>query len=211
MASAHTKFSDQNLILRTNADGNKTGPCGKTAPGANAPRTEFKAGQRFEIIWFETIDHPSKYHIAFSADETDNFSLILMDLDDFDNDEIRPEDLPQKQDVDGRVPNRINNPRAYTYTITVPNIPCERCSLQLIQRMYDRNPPTNYFSCADIKIVPEGGLPPAAEPDNPSPDLPADAGSNGDSEGAQSGGKLPAVPTGLTTVSSISSKIYHSR
>ena len=173
LSFAHTKISPENLILRNMGDGIKdpNGPCGGTAPSSEGPRTALKAGEDYEITWFETIDHPSKYRLAFSKDETDTFDTILMDLDDFNDDSKDPKDLAagEKQDIDGAVDR--NNPRRYTYTIKVPENLCDRCSIQLIQRMFDRDPPTNYYSCADIKVVPAGSS--TDEPEvNPSPDIP---------------------------------------
>lgn len=153
----HARFTPgYPLKLRNPSDGLKdpANPCG-AAPTTNAKeRTVFKAGQQVEIVFEETIDHPAKYKIAFSLDETDNFNVTLMDLDSFDDDNRRPEMIPQKQDKDGRVSDRQKNPRIYRYTITIPETPCETCSLMLLQRMFDRTPPNNYFSCADIRIVP---------------------------------------------------------
>ena len=170
---SHTKISPENLILRNMGDGIKdpNGPCGGAPPSADGERTELTAGSDYEITWFETIDHPSKYRLAFSKDETDTFDVILMDLDDFNDDSKDPKDLAEgeKQDIDGPVDR--NDPRRYTYTIKVPETLCDRCSIQLIQRMFDRDPPTNYYSCADVKIVPEGGS--SGNPGtNPSPNAP---------------------------------------
>ena len=152
----HARFTPgYPLKLRNPSDGLKDpgNPCG-APPTINAnDRTVFKAGQQVEIVFEETIDHPSKYKIAFSIDETDTFDVTLMDLDSFDDDTRRPEMIPQKQDKDGRVADRLKNPRIYRYTITLPDTPCEKCSLMLLQRMFDRTPPNNYFSCADIRIV----------------------------------------------------------
>lgn len=172
---SHTKISPENLILRNPSDGLKgsQGPCGGAAPAADTPRTTLTAGEDYEITWFETIDHPSKYRIAFSKDETDTFDVVLMDLDDFDDDTKDPTSLAEgeKQDKDGPV-DRMD-PRRYTYTIKVPNTPCDRCSLQLIQRMFDRTPPSDYYSCADIKIVPDGDTTGDPAVDDPKPTPPA--------------------------------------
>ena len=168
LAQGHAILSSDQFILRSQNDGIKEAgaPCGGPAPAADAPRTTLQAGQTLEVIWFETIDHPSKYRLAFSPDETDEFDdRILMDLDTFNDDLIRPEDLANKQDVDGAVARQ--DPRVYQFTITVPEEPCERCSIQLIQRMFDRNPPTNYYSCADVKIVADNlpdPIPPEVDP-----------------------------------------------
>lgn len=151
---AHTKLNPEILKLRNPSDGIKgsSGPCGGEAPSAEADRTILKVGQEFEVSWFETIDHPSKYRIAFSKDESDTFDTVLMDPDKYDDDNVKPSDIAEKQDKDGAVDR--DDPRRYSFKIKIPDEPCERCSIQLIQRMFDRTPPSDYFSCADIKIVP---------------------------------------------------------
>jgi hypothetical protein len=35
----------------------------------------------------------------------------------------------------------------------MPNVNCDNCTLQLIMVMTETNPPTNYYSCADIQLV----------------------------------------------------------
>ena len=61
--------------------------------------------------------------------------------------------------------------RFYTRTITLPNIECNDCSLQLIQVMTDRSPPSNYYSCADIQLTSNGTLPPSTEDIKPPLDV----------------------------------------
>lgn len=169
---AKTDFADATrrgtVYVRVDNDGIKTGACGGTPTANQALRTVLTPGQTLEVVFWETIDHTSKYRIGFSADETDNFSVALMDRDQFANDMVHPLDIPTRQDVAGAVANRVTDPRAYKFTITVPNTPCEKCSLQLIQKMYPAAngggpyATTSYFSCADIRIVAAGGTTPTA-------------------------------------------------
>ena len=168
-AFGHARFTPgYPLILRNPGDNlkNVDNPCGAPPASDPAMRSVFSAGQELEIVFEETVDHPSKYQIAFSPDDTDNFSVILMDEDNIFNDDLRPQDLPNKQDVDGSVNDRTRDPRIYKFTVTLPDTPCERCSLRLIQRMYDQSPPANYFSCADIRLVPADS--PEIAPEKPS-------------------------------------------
>jgi predicted carbohydrate-binding protein with CBM5 and CBM33 domain len=161
ITQAHTILSSDQLVLRSDDDGIKgdEGPCGGDAPSADAKRTVLTAGSEFEIVWYETVDHPSKYKISFSKDETDTFDVVLMDLENYADDSVKPSDIADadRQDKTGAV-NR-SDPRKYSYKIKVPNEPCDRCSIQLIQRMFDRDPPSDYFSCADVKIVEAGNEP----------------------------------------------------
>lgn len=82
------------------------------------------------VQWDEVIDHPGYYRIAFSP---------AGDLG-FDENVLVPKvlDLP---DV-----------HSYETLITVPNTPCTNCTIQMIQYMTENNPPTLYYSCADVEI-----------------------------------------------------------
>ena len=141
-------------------------PCGTTdadKPTDNdADRLALVAGATYTFNFNETINHNAKYLIAFSVDDKDVFNEELMNLDEFFNDDLLPEDIAAQQD---RVAVADNN--SYTFDVTVPDITCERCAVQLIQKMY--NSPnvsaTKYVNCIDVKIT--GGkafeAPPAPE------------------------------------------------
>lgn len=137
-------------IPRSTNSGIKTGPCGPY-PKTNAP-TIFTSGQQVNVVWRETVDHPGHYRIAYSAGSPapDN---------DFDQHILK---------------DNINNPpgeqATQQTTVTLPNITCDNCTLQLIQVMTDTTPPSNYFSCADFALV-----------------APADAGTDGGSAAADAG------------------------
>ncbi|MBW2225541.1 MAG: hypothetical protein JRF54_15365, partial [Deltaproteobacteria bacterium] len=56
--------------------------------------------------------------------------------------------------------------RAYVATVTLPDITCDNCTLQMIQVMYDKRLYTTlgndiYYQCADL-VLREGGAPPGA-------------------------------------------------
>ena len=54
--------------------------------------------------------------------------------------------------------------KAYTYTVTIPNTPCTKCTLQLLQFMANHplDPSYFYHQCADVMILGAGGGQPAA-------------------------------------------------
>ncbi|MFO0728661.1 MAG: SCE4755 family polysaccharide monooxygenase-like protein [Myxococcota bacterium] len=124
----------------------KTGPCGPQGPGSG-PRTTFVAGTTVDIHFRETVNHAGHFMLSLSMANDQGFTVL-----------------------DGNIPHSdaapqptFGSPRMYTYQWTVPNTPCTTCTLQLIQVMEDRNPPTNYYSCADIEIdapgQPDAGVP----------------------------------------------------
>ncbi len=131
LVSAHARFLlNGTTPPRSNATGLKGAPCGFAAR-TNSP-TILKAGQTLEVQWEETVDHPGYYRIAFSPDSDLGFdqNVLVQKVDD------------------------IANIHSYKATITVPSTPCTGCTLQMIQYMTETVPPSLYFSCADINIIP---------------------------------------------------------
>lgn len=144
-ASAH-------IALRTPAPryaDQKVGPCGRG--GALDVRTNtvatYTAGDMIQVIWDETINHPGHYRISFDTDGQDFYTpRSFTDADGGLNvlvDNIR--DAPQ--------PNQ-----RYTISVRLPDVPCTRCTLQVIQMMTDKPPYGDgndiYFQCADIVLLP---------------------------------------------------------
>lgn len=130
----------------------KVGPCGVAERGDQV--TTFRPGQTITVALNETIDHPSHYRIAFNPDG-----------DDF-------EDPTSVNDKDGGHPfvllDGIADEAAAKQTIevTLPNVTCDSCTLQLIQVMYDKGgngfggndgvAPNNddvYYACADLVLA----------------------------------------------------------
>lgn len=150
MVFAHARLDPaKSLKPRSDADNHKTGPCGSDDPTTDpTKRTTLIAGESIDIEWEETVNHPGWFRIAFSKDGTTGFDAnVLKDnITDTQNGNVTRSD-----------PNTYHK---YKVSIKIPDEPCENCSIQLIQVMTDRTPPTNYYSCADIKIVAAEGKAP---------------------------------------------------
>ncbi len=127
-ANAHTRWDPNGLVKpRSLSDGIKSGPCG-VARG-NSP-VVLEAGATVEVQFEATIYHQGYFRIAFSPSGDQRFDdYVLID----------------------NIPD-INGKRYRTASITLPDMECDQCTLQLIQVMLDRSPPSNYFSCADIQL-----------------------------------------------------------
>lgn len=121
---------------RNAGSGIKTGPCGNI-PRTNNPRV-LVAGSQLTVRWEETINHPGRYYISFSASGDQGFEQNRLAT------VVDTQDMPI-----GTGPNH-----QYSTVINIPDTPCTDCTLQLIQSM-EENPlaPTLYYSCADIRIV----------------------------------------------------------
>jgi hypothetical protein len=151
---------------RDDGSAHKAPPCGTAAKTDD--RTTFTAGETTTVHWEETINHPGYFRIAFSPDGATGF-----------DDNVLKDNITDTQDgsVTYTDPNTYHK---YSTEITLPNTPCEECSLQLIQWMTeDPANPRPYYSCADIKIV-------AAD----------DAGDEGDEDDDETSDK-PAAPENL--------------
>jgi hypothetical protein len=149
----HARLKSTGLLIpRSTNAGIKTGPCGNLPRSASA--VTLTAGSVIQIEWEETIQHPGRYEFSISPANDANFTRLLV--------------VPDTQD------NPANLPHQYKANFTVPNIVCDKCTFQMIQVMTE-NPaaPTNYYSCADIKIV-AGATPPTEMPPAlPEPEVPS--------------------------------------
>lgn len=143
-ASAHARWLESGPTPgRTNNDNIKSGPCGYAR--TNSPAV-FRAGETVTLQWEATIYHRGYFRVAFSPANDQGFDDNVL-LDNI---------------------NEVQGQRIYSADVTLPTTPCDSCTLQLIQVMLDRNPPTNYYSCADIQLVanmPVDTTPPAAATD----------------------------------------------
>lgn len=132
-------------------DAAKSGPCGcyfgagpedpnddpspAPCPG-DYPVTTLEAGTQLKIQWKETINHDGNFRFAFSSTTPD---------------------ATKKADMDGGVLVEIPDANGtsgamLSQTVTVPNQPCDLCTIQLRQYMMGAANPY-YYSCAAVKIV----------------------------------------------------------
>jgi uncharacterized protein (TIGR03382 family) len=153
----------------------KAGPCGDaTTPRSQNP-TVLEPGATITVTWNETINHPGHFRISFDADGQD--FTVPLDFDDTTQSENVLVDLIA--DANGG---------SYTQEITLPNVECESCTLQLIQMMTDKAPYGDgndiYFQCADVALRTGGGPAPVG------PDAGTGGGGGGDDDdtGDGSGG-----------------------
>lgn len=131
LAEAHTRLKASTGVLpRSMNAGIKTGPCGAYPKSLNPPT--LTGGQQLTVTWEETIDHPGRYEIYFSEANDTNFVLL--------------QTIPDVQG--GTLPHQ------YSSTVTLPDVNCTTCTLQLIQVMTE-NPanPSLYYSCADMNLI----------------------------------------------------------
>ena len=129
------------------SEAQKEGPCGAAGSPRGTKVTTFRPGQTITVEWDETVEHPGHYRIAFDDSGDDSF-----------RNPSRPDDnFPQT--LADQIPDRASGGH-YTQQITLPNMTCTNCTLQLIQVMTTVVPYNSfYFQCADIAIAAEGAEP----------------------------------------------------
>lgn len=122
----------------------KAGPCGVTGSARGQTYTAFPPGAVITVRWRETIDHPGHFRISFDDDGDDDF----VDPASFEDRDTAPSVL-----VDGIADAFLG---AYEQQVTLPDITCERCTLQVIQVMTDKPPYGDgndlYYQCADLAL-----------------------------------------------------------
>ena len=127
-------------------DMQKQGPCGAGPADPRGPTlATFKPGEKIVVTWNEFINHPGHYRIALDEDGQDGF----FDPKDFDDVSGGPGVL-----MDGIADKQGGD---YAQEITLPNVECDNCVLQVIQMMTDKKPYGDgndiYYQCADIALV----------------------------------------------------------
>lgn len=142
-AAAHINLLDpppRHLML-------KSGPCG-AGPGDMRGDivTTFQGGQTITVKWVETVDHPGHYRISFDPDGQDDFA----DPASFDELYSNPAVL-----LDG-IADMSGSQIMYQADITLPEMSCDNCTLQVVQMMTDKAPYGDgndlYYQCADLVL-----------------------------------------------------------
>lgn len=126
----------------------KQGPCGAGPGDPRGPTVAtFKPGEKIVVVFDEFVDHPGHFRIAFDDDGQD----IFVDPKGFDDVGGGPGVL-----LDG-IPD--TNGGLSMVEVTLPNIECDNCVLQVIQVMTDKEPFGDgndmYYQCADIALMGE--------------------------------------------------------
>lgn len=147
VARAHLELTSPHS--RYGADVLKDGPCGDASNGPGGARTTFEPGQTIVVRWTEYIDHPGWFRIAFDDDGDDAFVDPADARDVWNTSAVLADEIADRAGGD------------YTYELTLPDIECDRCTLQVIQVMTDKtgNGWGNdefYYQCADLRLSRDG-------------------------------------------------------
>jgi MYXO-CTERM domain-containing protein len=158
LAHAHITLTDP--PARHPPADQKDGPCG-TGPGDSRTTdpqkiTEYTAGETITIEFTETIQHASTYRVMLSRTGDSGF-INPTSFEDTTLDEASGELADGIEDLTPLSPP--NTPEDHTIEVTLPDEPCEECTLQLIQLMREGafDADSIYYQCADIVILPGAG------------------------------------------------------
>jgi Lytic polysaccharide mono-oxygenase, cellulose-degrading len=153
-AAAHIDLSqpaprERGLSREPNAD-LKQGPCGQVENGRSDKVSVFAPGETIEVTWAETTNHRSYYRIAFDRDGDDAFPKFAGP--GIGAEGIDPRGLcPVDEQVILAYELEDGARGTHTLRVTLPNVECESCTLQVVQYMFDTNNPY-YFQCADLAL-----------------------------------------------------------
>jgi MYXO-CTERM domain-containing protein len=161
-ASAHIELLDP-VPRHPGEDDLKVGTrCGVAGDPRSGRVTTYEAGQTIEVVWNETVNHTGHFRIAFDVDGDDDF----LDPPCVDHCEVALDPEPPEFMLDTHpwilLDGIADGPRGERRaTVTLPDVECDNCTLQVIQVMYDKRPyqsPGNdiYYQCADLVLVRSG-------------------------------------------------------
>lgn len=128
----------------------KEAPCGQEQNGRTENVHVFAPGETITVRWKEFVNHRSYYRVAFDADGDDGFPI-------FPGPGTSPvgDDPTRTCPVDGHVILAYEltdgSGGEHSLDVTLPDVECENCTLQVIQYMYNTGNPY-YFQCADLAL-----------------------------------------------------------
>jgi hypothetical protein len=177
----------------------RIGPCAQRQ-NARVPDTAtvFRPGEAIDVSVEVYVQHPSYFRIAFDLDGDDSFSAPSSIPEDPATD---PTTLPVADGelVLGYVHDRTGDVDHIEQRVTLPNEPCDDCTLQVTQVTYGLPAREGvYYQCADITLAGEPLLADAPEDDGAAPLTSDPEGSSGCSLPAgRSRGAMGRVGLGL--------------
>jgi hypothetical protein len=212
----------------------KTAPCGRANGARGTNVYTYKPGATITITINEYVAHPGYFRIAFDQDGDDGFADPATITGEHGSCAGDPKCGPGMEDfcnndtvlldnLDPHPSAGFGNTPSYTWSVTLPNVECANCTLQIIQVMTDLNihfaayPSDDiYYQCIDLVLsnaaTEEGDTPmmndaidcKAGAPTAGSGGVGGDGGASGAAGAAGEAGMMAAtggmmgVPTGGT-------------
>jgi hypothetical protein len=129
----------------------KSPPCGMLGgSGAGDNVYTYAPGETITLSWHEFIDHPGHYRVAFDDSGDDSFADPASADDLYNNATVVLDGIADETDV-----------HDYEVELTLPEVECETCTIQILQVMTDKPPFGDgndmYYHCIDVRLVADGG------------------------------------------------------
>jgi hypothetical protein len=179
MADGHFKLLEPSsrLVEDQRGDPQKLGPCGGTSAGAGTPTgivNSAVGGSKLHIKVQETIYHPGFYRVSLAVKSVDELPADPVAVTR--ETEKGPWSISGAMQSNPQMPVLADGlfvhharPAAGTQLppnetdVQLPNINCEKCTLQIVQFMedhgYNKDGGYTYHHCADIKITADTAKP----------------------------------------------------
>jgi hypothetical protein len=151
-AYAHLELDSPTPHFVFDNNGIEQTPCG-SGTVSTAVNPPLVGGATLTVKWHETINHDGHYRIGLSANQSDFTVPTSLTI---------PTALPSWDLVDG-IPDTSKGNGTFSKDITIPNISCPHCVLQVVQIASLSSDGsntggyyTNYYECADLVITASG-------------------------------------------------------
>jgi hypothetical protein len=173
-ADAHFTLMEPASWLMENrlGDPQKAGPCGGTSADAGTPTmtvTPVAGGSKLHIKVQETVFHPGHYRVALAMNSRAELpadpDVVTRDTEKGAWSVSASIQSPVRPPViaDGLWAHTERPAGPFETDIDLPNINCEKCTLQIIQFMAEhgrnRDGDFSYHHCADLKITADRSKP----------------------------------------------------
>ncbi len=174
LAGAHFRLLEpQSWIVENQlGDPQKLGPCGGTSADGGMPTNivgKVKGGQKLHVKVQETVYHPGHYRIALAVNSRAELppdpSTTTRDSEKGPMSVTAAIQNPPRIPVlaDGLFAPTARAPDPFETDIQLPNITCEKCTLQIVEFMAEHglNKDGGYFyhHCADLQIAADPAKP----------------------------------------------------
>ncbi|MGA3237844.1 MAG: SCE4755 family polysaccharide monooxygenase-like protein [Bryobacteraceae bacterium] len=160
------------LVQNDLGDPQKLGPCGGTTANAGTPTNivnKVQGGQKLHIKVQETVFHPGHYRIALAVNSRAELPAdppaATRDTEKGAWSVSAPIQNPPQIPVlaDGLFPHTSRQADPWETDVQLPNINCDRCTLQITQFMAEHglNKDGGYYyhHCADLQIAADPAKP----------------------------------------------------
>jgi len=153
-ARAHIEITSH--TTRHGPNSQKRGPCGVEASPRGDTVYSYRHGETVTLEWYEFVDHPGHYRVAFDDEGDDDFVDPATAEDRETNETVLLDGIPDEENVHN-----------YSVDLELPDLTCENCTIQIVQVMTDKPPYGDgndlYYHCIDVRLVADGE--PLPQPD----------------------------------------------